>query len=199
MNNLYGYCSNNPVMRSDSAGKFWLFDQIKDGWNKFAGYMQNCFREQAKANEVAAEGILYAADQAQEGAKSLLTSAANGVKDWWNNTALPILNKVTNTAVSVVHQVGDFCKETFVAAGEMGSMFRVMDYNAAMNVGNWFGENWKEILRIGGYIYTGAVLVVNALEQMLKKSIIPYPYSLIIWGIDAFYWIYGIGNDEGWW
>ena len=41
--NLFAYCSNNPVMRSDPTGAWWLWDTLKDIGETIGGWFSDTF------------------------------------------------------------------------------------------------------------------------------------------------------------
>lgn len=200
MANGFAYCSNDPVRRTDTDGANWFTDGLK----KVGNFIKECFQAQAKANVISAQQTVHAANKIGNAAKKAARSVGNFVKKVLRAqveadilTAEMNARAVSNLidgAKKVANKVGNTLKKAFQAQQQADIISAQMTYHAACTL----GENWKEVVRYSTYVYTGGSLAVSALTNAGKLTL-PPQVTATMWVVDAALWIYGIGNDEGWW
>ncbi len=146
--NLYAYCDNNPVMRVDQGGEFWLFAIVATAIvsavvNVVSAVIEETVSDDEKPNytRIVASGAIGLV----EGAASALCPAA-----------APFISAAANAADTLVdnlidedndHKVtGEIVSETFVS-GVMGFTdgltFSAMPFNSGMN-------KWELVRKAGG-------------------------------------------------
>ena len=191
--NLFAYCSNNPLSRVDTSGYGWNeFWQSVGNWfsdlgNKIGDELQSQLKIKTEVNIRRAKSLDENLSKAGNWIKKKASDVGKAVGDWWNGSAKPWIKQAWEDA-------GNYVKNAFRAQQQADILSAQMTYHAACMI----AENWKEIVRYSTYVYSGGSLVVSALSMAGKLT--PSPIvTATMWTIDLVLWVYGIGNDEGWW
>ena len=134
--NLFAYCSNNPVMRSDPTGAWWLWDTLKDIGETIGGWFSDTFGAAVYESNSYADTTDIVVGRIEEGVVTSgviagdntqpVTFYAQAASSWW---------KVWEYQVGVSINFGDGGFNVGVGFGEMSVNVTVDHTSCEVNSG----------------------------------------------------------------